>query len=181
LYIPNYFINVLKDITHYKYNSCRMDYCDNFHAREENDYDVVKDNENLMNELRKSDRGYNVIFRKKTRVDGSKKQTKIEVYTSNGIGTHIRDAETGDYFNYKVGSLDEDLFFKVSLNTGECKSRNGSSTLFFSSPKHYMAYMMCDLDLCYITKYELKRLARLKELEKKKEMKTKHLSQVVIH
>jgi hypothetical protein len=158
-----------------------MDYCDNFHAREENDYDIVKDNEILMNEVRKLDRGYNVIWRKRIRADGLKKRTKIEVYTSSGIGSNIRDAETGEYYNCKVGSLDEDLFFKVALTTGECKSSNGSSILFFLSPKHYMSHLVCDLDLSYITKYELKRAARLKELEKNKEIKAKYLSKIVIH
>lgn len=158
-----------------------MDYCYNLQGREENDYDVVKDNEILINEVRKLDRGYNVIMRKKTKYDGSKKQNKIEIYTSNGIGTNIRDAETGEYYNCKVGSLDEDLFFKVSLNTGECKSSNGSSTLFYLSPKHYMSHMLCDLDKNYITKYELKRLARLKVIEKNREIRTKQLSEIVIH
>ena len=158
-----------------------MDYCDNFHAREDNDYDNVKDSEILMNEVRKLDRGYNAIWRNKIRADGSKKRTKVEVYTSNNIGTKIRDAETGEYYNCKVGSLDEDLFFKVALTTGEFNSSNGSSTLFFLSPKHYMSHMLCDLDISYITKYELKREARLKDIEKNKELKTKYFTKVVIH
>jgi hypothetical protein len=158
-----------------------MDYCDNFHAREENDYDNVKENELLMNEVRKLDRGYNSIWRKRVRLDGTIKRSKIEVYTSNGIGSKIRDAETGEYYNCKVGSLDEDLFFKVALTTGEFKSSNGSSTLFFLSPKNYMSHMVCELDQSFITKYELKREARLREIEKNNEIKTKYLSKIVIH
>lgn len=158
-----------------------MDYIDNFHAREENDYDYIKEKDVLMNELRKLDRGYNVIWRKKLRADGSKKRTKVEVYSSNGIGSSIRDAETGEYYNCKVGSLDEDLFFKVALTTGECTSSNKSSTLFFLSPKQFMSHMFTELDINYINKYEFKRLARLKEIEKNKEFKNKNLSKIMIH
>lgn len=150
-----------------------MDYLDNFHAREENDFEVIKDNEQLLNDIHKLDKGYNIIWRKINRKDGSKKRSKIEFYSSGGIGTYIRDAESGEYYQYKVGSLEEDLFFKVSFNTGECKSRNGSSTLFFLSPNHFMKHMVINLNVSYINNYELKSQTRLKEIEKNREKKTK--------
>ena len=158
-----------------------MDYCDNFHAREENDYDITNENELSLNNLQKLDKGFNIIWRQINRKDGFKKKVKINIYTSNGIGSQIRDAETGVYYKYKVGSLDEDLFFKVILSTGECKSTNGSSTLFFLSPKHYVSHMGKDLDLSYFNKFELKRQARLKKLENYNDIRSKQLADIIVH
>ena len=59
------------------------------------------------------DRGYNIIYRKNQRKDGAIYNKKIEIYTSSGIGNRIRDAQTGEYYPNLVGSLDENLFFKV--------------------------------------------------------------------
>lgn len=100
---------------------------------------------NALADTKYADRGYNKILRRVTKKDGYKKQVAVEIYTSGGIGSNIRDAETGEYCKNKVGSIDEHFFYKVKLATGECKSRNGSSTLYFRSPQHFMSHMHTDV------------------------------------
>lgn len=140
-----------------------MDYTDNFHPV----YGADAANDNILSEFKNVDRGHNVIWRMVPRSDGKIKRTKIDIYTSSDTGSRIRDAETGAYYNTIVGSLDEELFFKVGLSTGECKSPNGSSTLFYLSPHHYMSHMYCELDDETIARWEERRAARVKENEKK--------------
>lgn len=108
---------------------------------------------NFVNNSKNYDNGYNVIYRYIVGKNGMKKRSKIEIYTSGGIGSNIRDAETGEYYTNKVGSIDECLFYKVGLATGECKSRNGSNVLFFRSPNHFMKYLHCDMDSVAIQRW----------------------------
>lgn len=118
------------------------------------------------------DKGFNVLYRKSMRynskIGGFKlMRTKVEVYTSGGYGNLIRDAETGEYTeNSYVGTHKEDLFFKVILATGECKSANGSSTLFFASPKRYEDHMHCQVDPNIVHMWEKKRDATLAKMKK---------------
>jgi hypothetical protein len=121
-----------------------MDYHDRFSPTEDNEFD--KDDNDVQRMLNLHDKGYNVVYRKTTRADGRTKQTKIALYTSGGVGTQIRDAETGHFYNRFVGSKHEDCFFKVSLATGECRSKNGSNILFFASPSHYFSHMKMTVD-----------------------------------
>jgi hypothetical protein len=156
-----------------------MDYNDNFDPRNDNDIDVegafAKQRDGRLHE---GDRGYNVIYRMLKKTDGTLKKTKIELFTSSGTGTYIRDAETGQYYDYLVGSLDEDLFFKVVLATGECKSKNGSNTLFFNSPHHYMSHMKCEVRPDIIIKWEDRKYARLNEINRQKRT---NLSTVIVN
>jgi hypothetical protein len=118
-----------------------MEYYDNrFSPTEANDYD------NEIKNAKSYDPGYNIIYRNILRVDGIKKRTKIEVYTSGNIGTRIRDAETGTYYTDTVGSKEEINYFKVNLSTGECKSKNGSRTLYYLSPLHYFSHLKLPVD-----------------------------------
>ena len=136
----------------------------------DNDYDGLSTNSNhqkgVLENSKQLDRGYNKIWRMCHRDDGSLKRTKIEFYTSSETGNSIRDAETGNYFSHKVGSANEDLYFKVGLATGECKSANKSSTMFFTSPQRYMRHMHINLSPEIITAWEEKRNARLMEIGK---------------
>jgi len=144
-----------------------MDYTDNFNPAYQDDTDLISDsreNNRFINDTKKSDRGYNVVWRYFPRSDGRMKRTKVEFYTTSGVGSNIRDAETGAYYVNKVGSLDEDLFFKVSLATGECKSLNNSNILFYTSPNHYMSHMRNELNQNTIALWESKRDNRIKEL-----------------
>ena len=140
----------------------------NFEDQNYNDFESENDVEKMLEKEKMKDKGYNVIYRKAIRRDGKRYNKKTKVYTSSGTGTYIRDVETGQYTSNLVGSRDEDLFFKVILATGECKSKNGSSTLFFISPQHYANYLQCAIDPELVHNWEKKRDARLAELHKLK-------------
>jgi hypothetical protein len=133
---------------------------------DQNDFDE-HDADKMFEKVKRQDKGYNVISRKVLKKDGRLYNKKIEIYTSNGTGNRIRDAETGEYFSNLVGSKDEDLFFKVVLATGECRSANGSITVFYSSPHHYASHLVCNVDPILSHNWELKRDSRLSELKKK--------------
>jgi len=133
--------------------------------------DNEEDVNNMFEKTKRMDKGFNVIYRKAFRKDGRRYNKKIEIYTSSGTGNRIRDAETGEYLNYIVGSCDEDLFFKVILATGECTSVNGSHTLFYTSPEHYSNHLLCEIDGKMVSEWEEKRNARLIEIKRSKNKK----------
>jgi hypothetical protein len=136
------------------------------------DLDVI--NETLM-DAKAEDSGFNVISQRDSRGGKTK---KVEMYTSSGTGNFIRDAETGEYYNEKVGSKDEDLYFKISLSTGECTSKNNSSAMYFQSPAHYMSCMKTTVSPATIARWEARRDARIAELKKGKP--TVRGSQIVV-
>jgi hypothetical protein len=132
------------------------------------------ENAKIMENAKNLDRGYNKIYRDVIRKDGSIKRTRVEIYTSNPDGK-IRNAETGEYYNTRVGSADEDLFFSVVLSTGEVGLKNpkGVNLLFFNSPNHYMKHMRTRIqDESTILNWVKKRDARLKEKESVKKTST---------
>jgi len=139
---------------------------DYYNVEEENDFESEHDVEKMLEKEKMKDKGYNVIYRKALRRDGRKYNKKFKVYTSGGTGTRIRDVETGQYSSTIVGSKDEDLFYKVTLSTSECRSANGCNTLFFMSPQHYANYLQCEVDHEVVRNWEVKRDARLAELSK---------------
>lgn len=156
-----------------------MEYNDNFHPSDSNDFDMVPNGGHELDQMKQLDKGYNKIFRMLPRGDKLKK-TKVEFYTSSsGMGCHIRDAETGMYYNSLVGSANEDLYFKVGVSTGECTSKNGSTTLFYISPQQYMSHHCCTIDPKKIEMWENRRTARLEQLEHLKNVKL-HKSKTVI-
>jgi hypothetical protein len=114
-----------------------MNYVDQFIPieGEEGFYETTEANK-VNIDIKSMDRGYNKIWRNVYK-NGKMRKTGIEIYTTGCCGSNIRDAETGEYYSHVVGTADEDLYFKVILATGECKSKNGSSTLFYLSPKHH--------------------------------------------
>ena len=159
-----------------------MSYSKNYNPAE--DYDVASnvsgDNQKaLLENAKKLDRGYNKVYRNMPRSDGTMKRTKIEFYTSSETGNRIRDAQTGVYYNHLVGSKDEYLYFKVGMSTGECKSSNGSNTLFFTSPYRYMTFFNVTLSSEIISRWEENKNARLNEIEK--QVKKPVGSTVVVH
>jgi len=146
---------------------------DNYNPCDRNDYDNnLNHKAGTLDDTKAIDRGYNVIYRKVTRNDGKIKNKRIEIYTSSDVGSRIRDAETGEYFPNIVGSKDEDLFYKVALSTGECRSANGSNTLFYLSPQHYASHLDHPLDSAEVERWELKRRARLAEINSRKKSDT---------
>lgn len=148
-----------------------MYYNDNFDPANENDLILDEDDfERMLEKTKKMDRGYNQLKRKYVNYEGLTKTKKIDVYTSgmfgksDRFGSFIRDAESGSYYKNKVGSLDEDLFFKVSISTGEINTTNGINNAFYMSPQHYMKHFMCELSQDVITNWEIKRDIRLSQL-----------------
>lgn len=123
-------------------------------------------NKELIN-FKRADRGFNKIYRNIVR-EGDDKiiKKKLELYTTGGTGSNIRDAETGEYYSELVGSKYEDLYFKVALATGECTSLNGSSTLFYLSPEHYERHLYVELDNYTRFHWEEKKNALLDEMNK---------------
>lgn len=130
-----------------------------------NDYDNGDSNDAISRAL-KEDRGLNTLTIKIKLDSGRTKHKRVKVFTSSGVGTRIRDAETGEYYPNKVGSKDEDLFFKVAIATGECTSANNSNTLFYCSPQHYENHLYSTVDPLLIESWETKRDTRLMELKK---------------
>jgi len=60
-------------------------------------------------------------------------------YHSNTTGHRIVNAETGTSTEYRVGSLDEYLFFKVTDSTR--RNSNGDSDIYFyDSPENYLRH-----------------------------------------
>ena len=128
---------------------------------ETNEIDIHACNENFLETTKMMSSGYNKIWRNVLRHDGKPKRTKIEIYTTGGVGSNIKDAETGEYYSSKVGTANENYFFKVILATGECDKSNGSTTLFFTSPHHYMAHMHGNVPQKAIEKWNARRDAVL--------------------
>jgi hypothetical protein len=134
---------------------------DDFNPIAPNDYELTPQEE-MLQESKNIDKGYTFVYRKVLDKRDVYKKRKIEIYTTSGVGNYIRDAETGEYYNNKVGSKDEDLFLKVALSTGECKSKNGSNILFYLSPQQYSNHFNVQLDDSFISSWEEKRRQRLK-------------------
>jgi hypothetical protein len=136
----------------YEYDNYRLEFsCDQNEERR------------LINQAKAIDKGYNVIYRKMLNKKGVIKHMPLDIYTSCGTNSNIRDAETGAYYKSLVGSSDEDLYFKVILATGECSSKNGSNTLFYSSPSHYMSHFKTHLTDDVVNNWQSKCDARIKE------------------
>jgi hypothetical protein len=89
-----------------------------------------------MDEYKMIDKGFRkiTIFSKGKPID-------VEYYqTLSTPGVMIRDAITGArYKEYRVGSKEEDLFFKVRVAIG--KSDTDSMLLFYHSPEVYEGHM----------------------------------------
>jgi hypothetical protein len=126
-------------------------------------YEEQKEQLKLLKEAKSMDKGHNVIYRYIPNKKGKNQLSPINVYTSGRTDSNIRDAETGAYYNSIVGSADEDLFFKVILATGECKSKNGSTTLFYISPNNYMSHLNVRIDNDIHNKWQIKHDMRIKE------------------
>ena len=133
-----------------------MEYTDYYNPHDENVSLDSRDKMNFLEESKSIDKGYTKIYRNITTERGNIKSIKVELYTTAGIGSNIRDAETGEYYKYKVGSLHEELFFKVCMATGQCKSLNGSNTLYYSSPRQCIAHLHQEIPEKVIEKWEEK-------------------------
>jgi len=139
-----------------------------FSGQIESSYDEHKEQHKIIKDTQSMDRGHNVIYRIRPNKKGQQVRIPISIYTSGDVNSNIRDAETGAYYSHLVGSADEYLYFKTILASGECKSNNGSSTLFYLSPRHYMSHTTNEVSEETIQKWQEKRDARYKAREMKK-------------
>jgi len=64
------------------------------------------------------------------------KKVNIENYGSGQVGTRIRNAVTGEKYSNLVGSIDEDLFFKVADASGR-RGRMEPLMLYYDTPEQY--------------------------------------------
>lgn len=85
-------------------------------------------------------RPFNDIYK-----DGKfRKYINITMYSSGITGSNIRNAVTGEYSKHIVGTLEQDLFFKVTMSTGEFK--NGPVHLYYISPEQFEEHQYCEVD-----------------------------------
>ena len=145
-----------------------MEYDDRYTPLEANDYDDSNHNQqNALKKVKNLNRGYHKIT-KNILVNNKNKNIELGVYGSGSQECQIRNAETGEYYKYKVGSFDEDLFFKVMISTGEVSS--GPLTLFYDSPEHYERHQYLELDDLIKKKWHVKKQCRLDILSKKSKL-----------
>ena len=93
----------------------------------------------LLKKIKQLDRGYHDIPSNSIKTSSNpKKSSGIEFYeTMNIPGNLIRNAVTGlRETGYKVGTKDEDLFFKVSYSAGYTNSQN-PHVLFYQTPEEW--------------------------------------------
>ena len=123
-----------------------MYYDENFDFNDE--YNNMTNAQNKeLNKIKSLDKDYAFVYRYKYNLNGKKVLTKIDLYTSGDVGSHIRNAATGEYYKYKVGSSHENKLFKIKLATGEVKTRSGNSVLFFDSPEQYESHLLDEISV----------------------------------
>lgn len=91
------------------------------------------------------------------------KTITIELYGSGQSGSRIKNAVTGQRYPYIVGSVDEDLLFKVSDATGRY-GRKHPLTLFYDSPEQYENQIVTTISQDVKTMWQEKNLAARKRM-----------------
>lgn len=119
-----------------------MTYEDQFASAFENDVTSVNVKMNKkasVDEARNIDKYYEKysILLNQTWTDGKiYKKVTIENHGSGQTGSRIRNAVTGERYPFLVGSVYEDLFFKVSESSGR-GGRKDPLMLFYDTPEQY--------------------------------------------
>lgn len=132
-----------------------MSYEDDNFDKSFQDHDVVADDD--VRTLRSGDNNVKVSsglyadshYHKEKRAYWEKdgkycKFVNIGYYSSGGTGAHIRDAISGEYSRYLVGSAKQQLFFKVVIATGV--NKNGPLHLYYASPEQYETHQYAIVD-----------------------------------
>jgi hypothetical protein len=70
----------------------------------------------------------------------------ITMYSSGITGSNIRNAVTGEYSRHLVGTVEQNLFFKVVMSTGEFKNGQTPVHLYYASPEQFEAHQYCNVD-----------------------------------
>lgn len=146
-----------------------MYYDDPYDPTLENDYDIpqsvesdsitvdsrIRKTRKLMEDLKNEDRGYCKVKRPSPDPNKFGITTDVELYCGSLVpGAKIRGAITGVKFNqYRVGTKDEYMFFKINMATGE-KGLRGNTVFYFDTPEQYERHMRCTLDTACKEKWE---------------------------
>jgi hypothetical protein len=139
-----------------------MEYNDMVNLLEPTDFEY-QNQQSALKKVQNLNRGYHKIM-KNVLVNNRNKKVELGVYGSGCHESPIRNAETGEYYKYNVGSMDEDLFFKTMISTGELSS--GPITLFYDSPEQCERHQGILLDNLTKRRWESKRQSRLDVLNK---------------
>ena len=103
------------------------------------EYSYNKKRKSVSESVKRSDSGYYKYY-----IQKKKMKIKVEVYsTKSGVGTLIRCPFTGMRTNDRVGSFEENYYFKVRFPV----VGNGDEpvTLYYTTPESYERHHMCDL------------------------------------
>jgi len=116
----------------YKYKQTKAMWQDE-HLENADDYSLDSNNRRKVNDLVKDKRRHKI-----RRMNNEGRFKTIEVYGSGPQDCTIRNAVSGfRYEGHKVGSLNEDFYFKVKLVTGEVGPGVEAPTLFYDDPEQY--------------------------------------------
>ena len=147
-------------------------YADDFYAPnyDEGEYAEKTSNKRKASEfedIKKEDKHYYKILHDTNQIIDGKfhKKVYIEAYSSGDSGSRIRDAVTGEYTKYIVGSLDEDLFFKMRDCTGTMTLRNDSGSFFYLSPEQYERARYCNISGDIKERWNKKYIAAMKRMQ----------------
>jgi len=95
----------------------------------------------MMSDMYQNNKGFHLV--KRYSKDGS--QHNVQVFSSGGQGSTIRNAISGSYYyGDKVGSKKEDLYYKVSVSTNSVD--RDVVVLFYESPEQYERHLFATVD-----------------------------------
>jgi hypothetical protein len=143
-----------------------MSYEKNMFFENDNE-DFVSSKFKNLQEVKKSDKRYDKFVKDlKMKWQDGKYYDKVtvEMFGSGNTGTKIRNAVTGAKTPYLVGSLNEELFFKVMDASGN-GGRKDSLMLFYDSPEQYENHQFIILDEIIKESWTNKNLVARKRLD----------------
>ena len=113
----------------------------------------------MDDKIKRADRGYHKFVRPfgKVWTDGKfYKKFTIECFETGDTGSQIRDAITGQRNTYLRGAMQEDLFFSVTIASGENKRRHEPIRLYYSSPEEYEKHQYASVSADVKNKWQAK-------------------------
>jgi len=121
--------------------------------------DIIKV-ESEDKDVKPEDTAHDNVITKSNKYKNTSYMSK-SVYYSDIPGEFINDAITGATTQWKVGSKDEEKFFRVIITSNPSRKKNLEMTRdihksFYDSPKAYMDHHKCDLDEDLVKDWEKK-------------------------
>jgi|694.fasta_scaffold09222_14 hypothetical protein len=147
-----------------------MFYEDHFDPTVDNDIasvDLRNQKKRSTESARNADKNYEkyTITLNKVWSDGRYYKTvTVEDHGSGQIGSKIRNAVTAQRYNHLVGSINEDLFFKVSEASG-LNGRNEPLRLYYDTPEQYENHHFVSVNQTVKENWYAKSLAARKRLK----------------